>query len=240
MGPASRVEPLSTNVDMADLGRLLAVRSRAAMLDALFDGRSWSVGELAAHAHIGSSTASEHLERLRFGGLVAATRDGRQRRYRLASPEVADALEALGVLARPLSARNLGEFSRNQALRAGRTCYDHLAGRLGVSITDGLVAANVLLPPDSGLLPTTAGWHAFARVGIDVDALASGRRPLSRACQDWSEKRPHLAGALGAALLRWLEDERGLERLSQQSRAVRLRPVALTLLAELGVAQLAA
>jgi DNA-binding transcriptional ArsR family regulator len=231
---------VTTNVDVAALAELLAVGSRAAMLDALFDGRAWTVGELASFADVRPSTASEHLDRLREGGLVVREQDGRQRRYRLASDEVAEALESMCVLAPPARARSLRQASRNQTLRAGRTCYDHLAGRLGVSITESLVEADLLQPASWSFLPTAAGERAFTAIGIDVDRLALGRRPVARACLDWSEKRPHLAGALGAALLSRLEADGGLERLSPATRAVRLRPAGLGLLARLGVARLAA
>ncbi len=201
---------MAANVDLAAVGRLLAAPARAAMLDALFDGQPWSGRELAAVARISPSTASEHLQLLRRGGLVVASRDGRYRRYRLASAEVADALEWLGTLAPPLRARRLSDSSRNEALHLARTCYDHLAGRLGVAITDSLAER------------------------IDTEALRRSRRPLSRACLDWSERKPHLAGALGAALLARLESVHGLERLSP-SRAIRVRPPGRTLLEQLDI-----
>jgi len=225
---------VGTNVDVASVGRLLAAPARAAMLDALFDGDAWSVGELAHASHVSQSTASEHLELLRVGGLVVAARDGRYRRYRLAGPEVAHALECLGALAPRLSARGLTDASRNDALHLARTCYDHLAGQLGVAVTDGLVERGYLLGADESLAPTDAGIRAFARIRIDVEALRGLRRPVTRSCLDWSERKPHLAGALGAALLARLESVDGLERLPG-GRAVRLRPRGRTLLARLDV-----
>ena len=123
------------------------------MLDALFDGDAWSVRALARAARVSESTASEHLDMLRKGGLVVASRDGRQRRYRLASEEVAHALECLGALAPPLPPRGLTESSRNEALRLGRTCYDHLAGRLGVAVTEELSAEVTCTARPTALLP---------------------------------------------------------------------------------------
>jgi DNA-binding transcriptional ArsR family regulator len=225
---------VAANIDFAAVGRLIGAPARAAMLDALFDGEAWSVTELARAARISPSTASEHLDVLREGGLVAASRDGRCRRYRLASPDVADALEALGPLAPPLAAHGLADDSRNEALRRGRTCYDHLAGRLGVDVTEALVGAGQLLDSADSFAPTAVGERAFGAIGIDLDTLRRARRPVSRSCLDWSERRPHLAGSLGAALLARLEAVRGLERLNG-SRAVRLRPRGRVLLAELGV-----
>jgi DNA-binding transcriptional ArsR family regulator len=221
--------------DLAALGRLLAAPARAAMVDALFDGRAWSVGELADAARVSPSTASEHLQALAAGGLVAGLREGRHRRYRLASDEIAGALESLSTLA-PLrrSSNGLRAITRGEAMRAARTCYDHLAGRLGVAVADGLVQADVLRPAAQSFAPTAPGEGALAAVGIDLGALARTRRPTALACLDWSERRPHLAGALGAALLGRLEAIGGLERLAP-GRAVRLLPPGRALLGSLGV-----
>ena len=221
--------------DLAALGRLLAAPARAAIVDALFDGRAWSVSELAATAGISASTASEHLQALARGGLVASTREGRHHRYRIASPSIADALESLSTLAPLKPAGGLREVSRAEAMRAARTCYDHLAGRLGVALAEGLVAAGVVHPASHGFAPTDAGATALAQAGIDVDALSRTRRPASLACLDWSERRPHVGGSLGAALLQRFEAVGGIDRLGQ-SRAVRLLPPGTALLGTLGVA----
>jgi DNA-binding transcriptional ArsR family regulator len=225
---------MATNVDLAAIGRLLATPARAAMIDALFDGQAWSVRKLAAAARVSPSTACEHLQRLRQAGLVVAARKGRYQLYRLKNDEVADALELLGTLAPPLPPRGLADSARNEALHAARTCYDHLAGRLGVAITDALVGRGYLSAADRGFMPTRAGDRAFAAVGIDTESLHRDRRPVARACLDWSERRPHLAGALGAALLARLESAHGIERLPR-SRVVRLRPPGRALLSEMGV-----
>jgi DNA-binding transcriptional ArsR family regulator len=220
--------------DLAALGRLLAAPARAAMVDALYDGRAWSVSELAAAAEVSPSTASEHLQALAAGGLVSSARDGRKRRYRLASDAIAQALESLSTLAPLRPSSGLRAVTRSDAMRAARTCYDHLAGRLGVAIADGLVHAAVVAPAERSFAPTPHGARAFAAVGIDLRALSETRRPTTLACLDWSEQRPHLAGALGAALLRRLESSGGLERLTP-GRAVRLQPAGRRLLESLGV-----
>jgi DNA-binding transcriptional ArsR family regulator len=225
---------MAVNANVAAVGHLLAAPARAAMLDALFDGGEWPVSDLARAARIAPSTAGEHLELLRRGGLVAVAQDGRYRRYRLASPQVAEALEVVGALAPPLATRGLTESARNEALQRGRTCYDHLAGRLGVALTEALVARGWLCPAADGFAPTPAGTEAFATVGIDIQSLRQARRPVTRSCLDWSERRPHLAGGLGAALLARLEAERGLERING-SRAVLLLPAGRVLLATVGV-----
>jgi DNA-binding transcriptional ArsR family regulator len=226
---------VKASVDMAALGHLLGSPTRAAMLDALFDGRAWPVHELAAVAKVSPSTASEHLQLLRNGGLVVASREGRTHLYRLRGADVAAALELLGTLAPASQDSGLSASVRNDALHEARTCYDHLAGRLGVAITDALVGGGLVLGADDDLRTTAEGERRFAAIGVDIAALRRARRPLTRACLDWSERRPHLAGALGAALLARLRDVNGLERLPAP-RAVRLLPAGRSLLDELGIA----
>jgi hypothetical protein len=165
---------------------------------------------------------------------VSSIRDGRHRRYRIASDEIAAALESLSTLA-PLRAQTgLRAISRTAAMRAARTCYDHLAGGLGVAVAEGLVRAGVVLPAEHSFAPTARGEQVLRTVDIDVSALARAKRPTSLACLDWSERRPHLAGGLGAALLRQLEAGGGVERLAP-GRAIRLRPAGHELLGRLGV-----
>lgn len=225
---------MSENADIATLGRLLAAPGRAAMLDALFDGRGWSVAELAGAAGISPSTASVHLQSLARGGLVSSIREGRHRRYRIASDEIALALESLSTLAPLRASTGLRAISRTAAMRAARTCYDHLAGGLGVAVAEGLVRAGVVLPAEESFAPTGRGEQVLRTIDIDVSSLARAKRPTSLACLDWSERRPHLAGGLGAALLRRLEADGGIERLAP-GRAVRLRPAGQELLGRLGV-----
>jgi DNA-binding transcriptional ArsR family regulator len=225
---------VSETADVATLGRLLAAPARAAMLDALFDGRAWSVSALAEAASIAPSTASEHLHELARGGLVSSIRDGRYRRYRIASDEIAAALESLSTLAPLRASTGLRAITRTEAMRAARTCYDHLAGGLGVAVADGLVRAGVVLPAEQSFAPTPRGEQMLRGVDIDVSALTRAKRPTSLACLDWSERRPHLAGGLGAALLGRLETGGGIERIAP-GRAVRLRPAGHELLGRLGV-----
>ncbi|MEO9175545.1 MAG: transcriptional regulator, partial [Gaiellales bacterium] len=156
------------------------------------------------------------------------------RRYRLASDAIAGALESLSTLAPLRPARGLRAVTRGAAMRAGRTCYDHLAGRLGVAVADGLVGAGVVEPAERSFAPTARGAQALRAAGIDVDAVSHTRRPATLACLDWSEQRPHLAGALGAALLARLEAAGGIERLTP-GRAVRLCAPGVAMLGSLGV-----
>ncbi|MBM7784276.1 ArsR/SmtB family transcription factor [Tenggerimyces flavus] len=205
--------------DLAGLATLLADESRARMCMRLMDGRAWTSGELARAADIAPSTASEHLGRLVQGGLAVVVPQGRHRYYRLAGPEVAFALEALLTIAPPRPVRNLREASRGRATAAARTCYDHLAGQAGVALTS---AFHVLGYLDEEAL-TPVGARAFTEFGVDVEALRQRRRVLVRHCVDWTERRPHLAGALGAAITAELFDRGWLVRIGT-GRAVQVTP----------------
>ena len=196
----------------------LADRSRAAICLALLDGRAWTAGELARHARIAPSTASEHLTLLVDAGLLAEERQGRHRYLRLAGQRVAELVEDLAALspapARPSSLRAVRAAGD---LAQARTCYDHLAGTLGVAVYDGLVARG-LLDTAAGLALTPDGRDWFG------DALArvpTSGRPLLRTCLDWTERRHHLGGALAAAWCTQLLDRGWLVR-GAHPRAVRL------------------
>lgn len=184
------------------MGRALAAPARSAMLNVLMDGSTRPASELAAVAAVRASTASEHLGVLIQAGLVRVHPRGRQRLYRLADPPVAAALEQLGHLCPQTKVSSLRHSREQQALAQARLCYDHLAGRLGVGITDAFLTRGWLTGPD--LAVTDAGRATLSDptsgITVDIDALAARRRPLSRACADWTERRPHLAGALGAAI----------------------------------------
>jgi DNA-binding transcriptional ArsR family regulator len=184
---------------------------RAGILMALCDGRAHPATALARALRVSAQSASNHLARLVAGGLLTVEREGRHRYYRLSRPEVATALEALGCLAP--ATRQLDSTLSPQArlLRFGRSCYDHLAGQLGVAIADCLEDRRYLLVPrdDSKLFLTghpkhyaltDAGRQWFADLGIDTQTVSRGRRVLARRCLDWTERQHHLAGALGAAL----------------------------------------
>ena len=188
------------DADVAAVAALIADRTRAAMLDALMDGRPCAAGELAGRVGVAPSTASGHLSRLLAGGLLSVETKGRERRYRLSSPAVATALEAQSRVAPPQEIRSLRGADRSAAIRAARTCYDHLAGRLGVDLTEALVRDRTLVLRDVSYELTPRGAETMAALGVDVDAARSRKRAFARACLDWSERRPHLAGSLGAAL----------------------------------------
>jgi DNA-binding transcriptional ArsR family regulator len=198
--------------DMAAIARLIGEPARMAMLEELLDGETKSGRELATAAKVAPSTASEHLAQLEEAGLVSAAPNGRKRAYSLSGPPVGEALEALGTLAPPKPPRSLREATKAQLHREARTCYDHLAGSLGVAVCDALVAREWLDPADGGWTVTARGVESFADLGIGVEELRAERRPLTRVCVDWSERRPHVAGALGAALATRLFERRWIER----------------------------
>jgi DNA-binding transcriptional ArsR family regulator len=175
--------------------------ARARMLYSLVDGRARTATELAAVAEVTAATASVHLQRLRARQLVRVTAQGKHRYYSLGGAHVAGALEALSVLAGGSHDRFVPITPRR--LRAARTCYDHLAGTLGVALHDRFVAAQWLYAPshDGAYELTSSGTRALEALGIDVDGARGLRRRFAFACLDWSERRPHIGGALGAALL---------------------------------------
>ncbi len=186
---------------LAETAALVGDPARAAMLAALMDGRALTATELAATAGITPQTASGHLARLTAAGLLAMERQGRHRYHRLASATVARMLEGImAVAGTPAPARPLHPFGpRDAAMRAARTCYDHLAGRLAVALADAMVARGLLdLGPDGGAV-TPAGDAFLRAFGIGVARPDRGR-VFCRPCLDWSERRPHIAGQLGAAL----------------------------------------
>jgi DNA-binding transcriptional ArsR family regulator len=205
---------------LARLAALIADETRAACLLALLDGRAWTAGELARHAGVAASTLSEHLSRLVAGGVLAEERQGRHRYVRLADARVAQLVEDLAAQVAPGAAvrpRTLREASAGSAMARGRTCYDHLAGRLGIAVTDALTERG-LLRQDTGFALTDAGVEWFGRVGIALDR--SGRRPLARGCLDWTERRPHLAGVAGAALCRRALEARWCVRVGSERAVV--------------------
>ncbi len=198
---------MDADADVAGVAGLLADPARVTMLDALLGGHALPAGELARRAGITAPTASAHLRRLLDGGLVAVQAQGRHRYYRLAGPAVAEALETLSLIARPKPVRSLRQSQRAQALRFARTCYDHLAGVAGVALADSLIRAGALRP-DGGrdYEVTSEGEALLGGLGVDVAALRHQRRAFARRCLDWTERTPHLSGALGAALLARLLD----------------------------------
>ncbi len=222
---------------VAQFAGMLADRSRAAMCLALLDGRAWTAGELALHARLTPPTASEHLNQLVKAGLLTEERQGRHRYLRLAGPQMARLIEDLVIAAgRPAPARSLRMVRAAEDLAAARTCYDHLAGTFGVWLFDAMLAAG-LLNVAEGLILTPAGRSWFTDLAGPEVLRPPRSRPLVRSCLDWTERRPHLAGALGAALYQQLLGRSWLLR-RPGSRAVRVTPEGELALGELLGAEL--
>lgn len=213
------------DANVAPLAFLIADPVRAAMLWAVSDGRALPAGELCRIARSTPSAGSAHLTKLVAGGLLAVERHGRHRYFKLATPGVVGALEALAAIAEPMPAASLKEAHDASAIRLARTCYDHLAGALGVGLTSALVEQGALMLGGREYIVTDIGIARFATLGIDVDRVAETarrtRRPIARACLDWSERRYHLAGALGAVLVTRLLELRWVERMPA-SRALKI------------------
>ncbi|GHG26136.1 MULTISPECIES: ArsR/SmtB family transcription factor [Amycolatopsis] len=241
------------DADIARTAALFADPARVRVLLALADGRALAASVLAAEARLSAPGVSAHLAKLRSAGLVVAEKSGRHRFYRLAGPDTAELLETLARCSPSQPVTSLREGTRAEALRTARTCYDHLAGRLGVAVTSALLARGALAGPDDtrrrpgdrisaplGEHPYTLGPAAagvFGALGVDVEGVAAGRRPLLKFCLDWSEQRHHLAGALGAAVATRFLDAGWVTRRSQAHRALRLTPDgAQALEAHLGLA----
>lgn len=194
--------------------------ARAAMLEALLGGQALPAGELAKRARVAPATASAHLTRLVDGGLLTRTRSGRHRYFALASAEVADVLEALALVGSAPGAAPAPEVAPNGSFRFARTCYDHLAGVLGVRVTERLIEQRYIVGREEYEL-TPAGDTWLASLAVDVDAVRSARRVVARPCLDWTERRPHLAGGAGAAIASMMFERRWLTRVDG-TRAVRL------------------
>lgn len=221
---------MASNAKFATVAALAGDPVRAAMLHALMDGRALTASELSRVGGITPQTASGHLSQLTEAGLLTVLKQGRHRYHRLATPSVAQMMESIMRVASDLEARKpaIRTGPKDEALRAGRTCYDHLAGRLGVSIADALVAGGYAeLSDDAGLI-TNSGTAALARIGIDIQVIQDAKRKrgskvLCRPCLDWSERRPHIAGKIGNAICTHSFNEGWIRRV-QDTRAVVVTP----------------
>ncbi|OZD10289.1 transcriptional regulator [Rhodococcus sp. 06-235-1A] len=233
------------DADVASVAALIADPARGRILMALADGRALPAGVLAAESGVSAQSVSGHLKKLVAGNLLRVTATGRHRYYSLAGPEIAAALESLALIAEPYEITSLRQGTRANALRRGRTCYDHIAGKLGVTITEALLESQALVRTDgradagrADTDPLSAGsgddcpyelgpraHDVFAAIGVDIDAArdSRSRRPLLRACVDWTEQRHHIAGSLGAEICRTLVNAEWISRTPRE-RAVSLTP----------------
>jgi DNA-binding transcriptional ArsR family regulator len=231
-------DQMVSNALFAEIAALSGDLARASMLHALMDGRALTATELAKAAGVTPQTVSGHLGRLTAAGLLRVERQGRHRYHRLAAPSIARMLESImEVAAEVASERPRLTFGpRDVALRKARTCYDHLAGQLGVALTDALIAhGHVELCAEAGML-TETGLDFLAQVGIDIDPLVARQakrsgRVLCRPCLDWSERRPHLSGAVGAAICAHSLKKGWTQRMND-TRALLITPKGMQIFSE--------
>lgn len=205
------------------------------MLLALLEGRSLPAGELARAASVSAQSASAHLAKLSRGGLITMQREGRCRYYKLAGQRVANALEALGAIS---TVRPAGEYAASKAdhsMVMARSCYDHLAGRVGVALTDAMQKQRVIVPEGERDYRVTArGEEWLGKLGVEFESIRQSKRHMARRCLDWTELRPHVSGALGAVLLQHFLAEGWLARC-RESRALRVTQKGRISFVKLGV-----
>ena len=204
---------------IAEIAALVGEPARATMLSALLDGRALTASELAFAARVTRQTASTHLAKLTETGVLSVTREGRHRYFRLASAKVVEMLDGIVAVALAHRPRYRPLSRQARELSAARICYDHLAGRLSVDLTHFFTTHEYIVLSDEAAEITTAGTRFLAEFGIDLSALSSTRRHFCRLCLDWTERRPHIAGAVGAALTKRCFDLGWTERMNH-SRAV--------------------
>ncbi len=216
--------------DFGSMAALIGDPVRANILWTLLDGRAYTASELAIGVDTSAQNLSMHLGKLIKAGLLSVEIQGRHRYYTFSRPEVAYAVESLAGLlpARPATTT----ASADLPIRNCRTCYDHLAGRVGVELTESLVRQKLITRSANDFVVSKKGNRWFGQMGIDCEALRQQRRGFARACLDWTERRPHLAGSLGAALLQKMLDEHWLRRMAN-TRAVLVTPKGQKMLSEL-------
>ena len=206
---------------VAEIAALVGNPARANILMALIDGRALTASELAYVAGVSPQTTSEHLAMLREANLLSLTKQGRHSYYRVGSPKVAHMIEGIMVVAADGPQRYRPRWNGDDRLRTARTCYDHIAGRLGVALTDTMTRRKHLVLSEDGGMVTRAGERHLADFGVALAAAKEGRRAFCRPCLDWSERRLHLAGALGAAIAARCLDLGWIARI-RDSRALQI------------------
>ncbi len=214
---------MSSTPSIAEIGALVGNPARANVLVALLDGRALTATELAYAARVSPQTTSGYLARLTQARLLVLQKQGRHSYYRLASPLIGRMLEGIMAVAADGPARRGPHWKGDEALRAARTCYDHLAGKLGVALADALVARRRIVLTEDGGEVTGRGAQFLTELGVDLAATQRRRRAFCRPCLDWSERRLHLAGAVGAALATRCFELGWIERV-RDSRAVAIPP----------------
>ncbi|RAT97422.1 helix-turn-helix transcriptional regulator [Brevibacillus sp. Leaf182] len=215
---------MSTSPNIIEVASLIGEPSRVSILVSLMNGKALPASELARTAKVTPQTASAHLAKLVEGGLLVSESHGRHRYYRLASPDVAHALESLMTIAAPKPVRSLRESDQLRAIRYARTCYDHLAGEVGVALTQKMLELQLIEASGQDYVLSEAGKTKLQSLGVDLVAKPKSRRRYARPCLDWSERRHHLAGSLGASLTNRFFELGWIERVPG-GRAVRVTPL---------------
>ncbi|HET9718399.1 MAG TPA: helix-turn-helix transcriptional regulator [Pseudolabrys sp.] len=214
---------MAEDIRMAEIAALVGDPARANILSALMGGRALTAKELAGVAGVSPQTTSGHLGKLFGANLVARVKQGRHRYFRIATPQVAEMLEAIMAVVAATPPRYRPPSKADDAMRMARTCYDHVAGMLGVQLADRLVQRElIILGAEAGEV-TSSGTKFLTRIGVDLSAARARRRVFCRPCVDWTERRPHIGGAVGAALASWLLELKWIERV-HASRAVMITP----------------
>ena len=214
---------MTADVRIAEVAALIGDPARANILEALMGGQALTASELAFAAGVSPQTTSGHLGKLTDGRLIACVKQGRHRYYRIATQRVAEMLEGIMAVVVDAPPRHRPSSKLDDAMRNARTCYDHFAGKLGVGLTDSLCAHGHLVLSDEGGEITDSGVRFFEEFGVDLDAARSRRRIFCRPCLDWTERRPHLGGAVGAVLARRCFDLKWLSRM-REGRALIVTP----------------
>ena len=209
------------NENIAKIASLISDTSRATILVHLMDGRAHPATELAHVAKIKPQTASFHLNKLYEAQIVEVEKHGRHRYYKLANHELAESLEKLLYIAPCEPIRSFKQAKENKEIQYARTCYDHLAGKLGVEITNALLNKQILIKKDTEFAVTKVGEAFFSDFGVNLERLHNKRRAFSRCCLDWTERQHHIAGALGNAILVRMLEQNWITKF-EQSRAIHI------------------
>jgi len=210
---------MDSSPNIAKIGTLLGDNTRARMLSTLMHGKALTASELATEAGVTAQTATTHLAKLEAGGLLTLRKQGRHKYFALASDEVATLLETLMGMSASADPPRVLTGPRDEAMRHARVCYNHLAGNKGIELHDSLVAKRYLNVTGGDLSLSKKGERFMDEFGIDLESLRKSRAPLCKPCLDWSERRSHLAGSLGRALLTQFETLRWVKR-NDDSRVV--------------------
>jgi DNA-binding transcriptional ArsR family regulator len=204
---------MTADVRMVEVAALVGDPARANILAALMGGRALTAGELVSVAGVSPQTTSGHLGRLAEGRLIACVKQGRHRYYRIATPRVAEMLEGIMAVVADSPPRYRPPSKLDDAMRAARTCYDHFAGKLGVGLTDALCTRGYIVLAEDGGEVTDTGAAFLQELGIDLAAARKRHRIFCRPCLDWTERRPHLGGSVGAVLAQRCFDLGWIERM---------------------------